>query len=110
MFNKLKLKKYNKPQIIYYGGINMDKHWIIDKIEKLEIKNKDTDIVVISFNLDNIDLDSANMTFEQIKSAFPNHNFIGKVSNVYDMSVENIDYLINDLQSIIEEKLNENIY
>lgn len=110
MFNKLKFKKYIDPSIIYYGGRNMDKHWVIDKIEKLEIKNKDNDIVVISFNPDNIDLASANMTFEQIKSEFPKHNFIGKISNVYDMSVKNIDYLINELQNIKEEKLNENIY
>ena len=88
----------------------MNKHWVIDKIEKLEIKNKDTDIVVISFNPDNIDLASANMTFEQIRSEFPNHNFIGKVSNTYDTSVKNIDYLINELQNIKEEKANEDIH
>ena len=84
--------------------------YIIDKIEKLEIKDKDSDIVVVSFNPENIDIASANMTFEQIKTEFPKHNFIGKISNAYDMSVENIDYLINELQALKEKKQNENIY
>ena len=84
--------------------------YIIDKIEKLEIKNKDSDIIVVSFNPDNIDLASANMTFEQIKSEFPNHNFIGMVSDTYYLNVKNIDYLINELQALKEKKLNEDIH
>ena len=50
------------------------------------------------------------MTFEQIQEQFPEYNFIGKVSNVYEMSVENIDYLINELQNIKNEKTNENLH
>ena len=84
--------------------------YIIDKIEKLEIKDKDNDIVVISFNPEFINLASASMVFENIKGQFPYHNFIGKVKDTYDLSVENIDYLINELQKIKEEKQNENIY
>ena len=84
--------------------------YIIDKIEKLEIKDKDSDIVVVSFNPEVIDLASANMTFEKIKGQFPYHNFIGKITNTYDLSVENIDYLINELQALKEKKQNEDIH
>jgi hypothetical protein len=76
----------------------------------LEIKDKDSDIVVISFNPEAIDLVSANMTFEHIKGQFPYHNFIGKIANTYDLSVENIDYLINELQALKEKKQNEDIH
>ena len=91
-------------------SINTNLNFVIDKIEKLEIKNKDTDIVVVSFNPNKIDVASASMTFEQIQEQFPEYNFIGKVSNVYEMSVENIDYLINELQNIKKEKTNENLH
>ena len=84
--------------------------FVIDKIEKLEIKNKDTDIIVVSFNPNQIDVVSASIAFEQIQEQFPEHNFIGKLSNVYDMSVESIDYLIDELQKIKEEKLNEDLH
>lgn len=84
--------------------------YIIDKIEKLEIKDKDSDIVVISFNPEVIDITSASMTFENIQKQFPYHNFIGTITNTYDLSVENIDYLINELQTLKEKKQNENIH
>ena len=88
----------------------MSLNFVIDKIEKLEIKNKDTDIIVVSFDLNKIDVMSANTIFEQIQEQLPEYNFIGKAANDYEMSVENIDYLINELQNIKKEKENENLH
>ena len=84
--------------------------YIIDKIEKLEIKDKDSDVVVVSFNPEVIDIESASMVFKNIKGQFPYHNFIDRIENSYDLSVENIDYLINDLQALKEKKQNEDIH
>ena len=109
MFNKLKLKKDIKSKTIY-GGMNMDKHWIIDKIEKLEIKNKDTDVIVLTFDPNHINIGDASTMLQHIEKSYPNHNIIGTVKDMADFSVENIDYMIDKLQKIKEEKKNENIH
>ena len=108
MFNKLKLKKDIKPKFIY-GGMNMDKHWVIDKIENLEIKNKDTDMVVLSFNPDKTSLDDAYEMYRDISNAFPNYNIVAKLIDC-EMEIKDIDYLIEELQKLKEKKLNEDIH
>ena len=108
MFNKLKLKKDIKPKVIY-GGVNMDKHWVIDKIENLEIKNKDTDMVVLSFDPDKTTLDEAFEMYKNISNAFPDHNIIAKLIDC-KIEVKDINYLIEELQALKEKKLNEDIH
>ena len=82
---------------------------IIDKIEKLEIKNKDTDVVVMTFDPEKININEAAHIYHYIDKAFPNHNLICVPKNV-EFVIENIDYLINKLQQMKREKKNENIY
>ena len=87
----------------------MDKHWVIDNIEKLEIKDKDTDMVVLSFNPDKTTLDGAFEMYKNISNAFPDHNIIAKLIDC-EMEIKDIDYLIEELQKLKEKKLNEDIY
>ena len=87
----------------------MDKHWIIDKIEKLEIKDKDNDIIVMTFDPDQINFCDAVDCFSAIEDALPKHNLIGVIKGL-DLSVENIDYLINKLQALKEKQKNEDIH
>ena len=87
----------------------MDKHWVIDKIEKLEIKNKDTDIVVLTFDPNKTTFDESFELYKDMTTAFPNHHIIGKLIDC-EMEVNNIDYLINYLQKLKEEKANEDIH
>ena len=87
----------------------MDKHWVIDKIEKLEIKNKDTDMVVLSFNPNKATLDEAYDMYRDISNAFPNYNVIAKLIDC-EMEIKDIDYLIKELQALKEKKLNEDIH
>ena len=58
----------------------MDKHWVIDKIEKLEIKDKNNDIVVVSFNPENINVTDASLIFEQIEKKFQRLFLIMKIN------------------------------
>ena len=87
----------------------MDKHYIIDKIENLEIKNKDTDMVVLSFDPNKTNLDDAYEIYRDISNAFPNHNIIAKLIDC-EMEIQDIDYLIEELQKLKEKKQNENIH
>ena len=108
MFNKLKLKKDVKSKSVY-GGINMDKHWIIDKIEKLEIKNKDTDVVVLTFDPTELDFCFADQVFKEVKKCLPENKVIGLVKG-FELEVDNIDKMIDKLEKLKEEKANEDIH
>jgi hypothetical protein len=87
----------------------MKKHWVIDKIENLEIKNKDTDMVVLSFDPNKTTLDGAFEVYKDISNAFPNHNIIAKLIDC-KMEIKDIDYLIEELQTLKEKKQNEDIH
>lgn len=93
-----------------YITINDKKHWIIDKIEKLEIKDKRNDIVVITFDTEHISISDAAIMLQNIEEAYPNHNIIGTVKDIAEISVENIDYMIGQLQKMKEDKQNEDIH
>lgn len=75
----------------------MEKHWIIDEIKKLEIKDRDNDVIVMTFDPKLWALDDAIETFDAIEAKFPNHNFIGTVKGI-EFSVENIDSMIARLE------------
>jgi hypothetical protein len=77
----------------------MEKHWIIDEIKKLEIKDIDNDIIVMTFDIDEYSFDEAVQTFQSIKKQFPNHNLIGTVKGV-ELSVESIDSMIAQLEEM----------
>jgi hypothetical protein len=83
--------------------------YIIDEIKKLEIKDIKNDVIVITFDVNETDLYSANMLFEELKSALPNHNLLGLMKN-YDLSVKQIDELMEYLQDLKEKAKNDNIH
>ena len=93
-----------------YITTNDQKHWVIDNIEKLEIKNKDTDIIVITFDPDYINIADAGTMLQHIEKSYPNHNIIGTVKNIAEFGVENIDHMIEKLQEIKKETQYENLY
>ena len=84
-------------------------NYIIDKIEKLEIKDIKNDVIVMTFDPDEIDFCSAADCFQGIKNSLPEHNLLGVVKGI-ELEVDNIDYLINQLQKMKEEKTNEDIH
>jgi primosomal protein N'' len=82
-----------------------NKHWAIDKIEKLEIKDRENDVIIISFEPELWTLEDAIETFDAIEAKFPNHNFIGTAKGI-DFSVENIDSMIAQLEEMKERNKN----
>ena len=82
-----------------------DKHWVIDRIEKLEIKDKENDIIVMTFDPDKYHLHEAATVFQAVEKKFPNHNFIGTAKGI-EFSVENIDSMITRLEQLKEKSIN----
>lgn len=76
-----------------------DKHWVIDKIEKLEIKDRENDVIILTFDPELWKLEDAIEAFDAIEAKFPNHNFIGTAKGI-DFSVESIDSMIAQLEEM----------
>lgn len=79
-----------------------DKYWVIDEIKKLEIKDRDNDVIVMTFDPEIWTVGNAIETFDTIEAKFPNHNFIGTAKGI-DFSVENIDNMIAQLKQLKEK-------
>ena len=79
-----------------------EKHFIIDKIEKLEIKNKDTDVVVLTFDPVAHDFALAEEVFKEVKKQLPENKVVGLVKG-FELEVDNIDRMIDKLQKMKEE-------
>lgn len=79
-----------------------DKYWVIDKIEKLEIKDRENDVIILTFDPELWTLDNAIDTFDAIEAKFPNHNFIGTAKGI-EFSVESIDNMIAQLEEMKEK-------
>ena len=76
-----------------------NKNWVIDKIEKLEIKDRENDVIILTYDPELWTLGDAIETFDAIEAKFPNHNFIGVAKGI-DFSVENIDSMIAQLEEM----------
>ena len=76
-----------------------NKNWVIDKIEKLEIKDRENDVIILTYDPELWTLGDAIETFDSIEAKFPNHNFIGTAKGI-DFSVEAIDSLIAQLEEM----------
>ena len=79
-----------------------NKNWVIDKIEKLEIKDRENDVIILTFDPELWKLEDAIEAFDAIEAKFPNHNFIGTAKGI-DFSVENIDNMIAQLKQLKEK-------
>lgn len=82
-----------------------NKHYIIDKIEKLEIKDRENDVIILTFDPELWKLEDAIEAFDAIEAKFPNHNFIGAAKGI-EFSVENIDSMIAQLEEMKERNKN----
>ena len=82
-----------------------DKYWVIDEITKIEIKDKENDIIVMTFDPDKYHLHEAATVFQAVEKKFPNHNFIGIAKGI-DFSVETIDSMITLLEEMKERNKN----
>jgi hypothetical protein len=76
-----------------------DKYWVIDEIKKIEIKDRDNDVIVMTFDSDKYPFHEAVQAFQTIKKQFPNHNFIGVAKGI-DFSVESINSMIAQLEEM----------
>lgn len=81
-----------------------NKNWVIDKIEKLEIKDRENDVIILTYDPELWTLGDAIETFDAIEAKFPNHNFIGVAKGI-DFSVENIDGMIAHLKQLKEKNI-----
>lgn len=81
-----------------------DKYWVIDKIEKLEIKDRENDVIILTFDPELWTLEDAIETLDAIETKFPNHNFIGTAKGI-EFSVENIDSMIAHLEKLKEKSI-----
>ena len=81
-----------------------NKNWVIDKIEKLEIKDRENDVIILTYDPELWTLGDAIETFDAIEAKFPNHNFIGVAKGI-DFSVENIDSIIDHLKQLKEKNI-----
>lgn len=84
-------------------------NYIIDKIEKLEIKDIKNDIIVMTFDPDKIDFCTAADCFQGIKNSLPKHNLLGVIKGI-ELEIDNIDEMIDKLQKMKEEKIDEDIH
>ena len=81
-----------------------NKYWVIDKIKKLEIKDRENDVIIMTFDPKLWTLEDAIETFDTIEAKFPNHNFIGAVKGI-EFSVESIDNMIAHLEQLKEKSI-----
>ena len=81
-----------------------DKNWVIDKIEKLEIKDRENDVIILTYDPELWTLGDAIETFDAIEAKFPNHNFIGVAKGI-DFSVENINSMKAHLEQLKEKSI-----
>lgn len=69
----------------------------VEEIKKLELKNVDTDIVVLTFDLNKYDIDTANDIYEMVKNQLPEEATLIGIPEGCQLAVQDIDYLINYL-------------
>lgn len=69
----------------------------IEEIKKIEFKNVDTDIVVLTVDLNEYDVDTAHDIYEMVKNQLPEEATLVGLPNGCQLEVQDIDYLINYL-------------
>lgn len=67
--------------------------------------DKNSDIVVVKIDTNRYNLDDANSLYESILARLPGYDVIGIPVGI-DLEIQDLDYLINFLTNIKEERLN----
>ena len=83
--------------------MTMDKNLKID-IQGLPV-DKNSDIVVVKIDTNRYNFDDANALYKSIVDRLPEYDVIGIPTGI-DLEIQNIDYLIDYLTNIKEERLN----
>lgn len=73
--------------------------FVIDEIKKIELKDKETDIIVISFDMYKFNLDTVRQVFETVTSSLSEYH-IAFIPKEMEVEVKNIDSLIQYLENI----------
>ena len=67
--------------------------------EPIKMELEDNEVILIKINIDKYDIGEANSIYKNIANQFPHNKCIGIPSGV-ELSIENIDYLINTLEDM----------
>ena len=78
----------------------MSKNSIINEIKSIEIKNKDTDIVVIKIDTNHFSIEDARDIYDSlVNNELAEYNCVGIPVGI-ELETQNIDYLINYLKEL----------
>lgn len=78
----------------------MSKEYIIDAIKSIEIKNKDTDIVVIKIDTNQYNIEQARSIYDSlVNSELSDYHCVGIPTGI-ELEAHNIDYLIDYLEGL----------
>ena len=81
----------------------------VDKNLKVDIQglpvDKNSDIVVVKIDSNRYNFDDANALYKSIVDRLPGYNVVGIPTGI-DLEIQNLDYLIDYLTNIKEERLN----
>lgn len=78
----------------------MSKDYIIDSIKSIEIKDKNTDIVVIKIDTSRYDIEQAQSIYDRlINNELSDYHCVGIPTGI-ELEAHNIDYLIDYLEGL----------
>lgn len=81
-----------------------DTKFVIDEIKKLELKNKETDIVVISFDINDFNLEIMKTISNQVIQNFADYT-VGFIPKGMEVEVKDIDSMIQYLEGVKQDNL-----
>ena len=84
--------------------MTMDKNLKVD-IQGLSV-DKNSDIVVVKIDTNQYNLHDAQAVYDIILKQLPGYNVVGIPTGI-DLEIQSLDYLIDYLTNIKEERLNE---
>lgn len=78
----------------------MSKDFVIDEIKSIEVKNKDTDIVILKIDINHFNVEDARNIYDSLtNNELAGYNCVGIPVGI-ELEVQNIDYLINYLKEL----------
>ena len=73
--------------------------FVIDEIKKLELKDKETDVVVISFDINEFDFEAVKAISDQVVQNFAGYT-VGFIPKGMEVEIKDIDSMIQYLEDI----------
>ena len=78
--------------------------FVIDEIKKLELKDKETDVVVISFDINEFDFETVKAISDQVVQNFVGYT-VGFIPKGMEVEIKDIDSMIQYLEDIKKNNL-----